>query len=199
MKHIISALVENHSGVLARVSGLISGRGFNIDSLAVGETHDPQVSRMTIVTVGDDRVLEQVIKQLNKLIDVIVIEDISEEDVMERELMLVKVSVGQKNRNDVMQLVNTFRAKIVDVNSEGLTIEVTGNESKVDSMLELLMPYGVVEVVRTGVVAMSRKKTLSIPEKKKIKVRKISLTKEEIATKKTASKKQTRKMAKDGM
>lgn len=199
MKHIISALVENHSGVLARVSGLISGRGFNIDSLAVGETHDPEVSRMTLVVVGDDRVLEQTVKQLGKLIDVIVIEDIKDEDVIDRELMLAKVEATTSTRNDIMQIVNTFRAKIVDVNPHSLTIEVTGSESKVDAMLELLTPFGVTEVVRTGLIAMSRRRTLTAPKKKTVKVKKIKLTTEEIARKKAASKKKTRSMAKDGM
>lgn len=199
MKHIISALVENHSGVLARVSGLISGRGFNIDSLAVGETHDPEVSRMTLVVVGDDRVLEQTVKQLGKLIDVIVIEDIKDEDVIDRELMLAKVEATTSTRNDIMQIVNTFRAKIVDVNPHSLTIEVTGSESKVDAMLELLTPFGVTEVVRTGLIAMSRKRTLTAPKKKTVKVKKIKLTTEELARKKAASKKKTRSMAKDGM
>ncbi|MBU3759749.1 MAG: acetolactate synthase small subunit [Candidatus Omnitrophica bacterium] len=165
MKHIISALVENHSGVLARVSGLISGRGFNIDSLAVGETQDPDVSRMTIVTTGDDRVVEQIIKQLGKLIDVIKVVDISEDEIIDRELVLAKISANPATRNDIMQIVNTFRAKVVDVNPKSLTIEVTGSESKVDAMLELLLPFGILEVVRTGLVAISRRAELAAPEK----------------------------------
>jgi len=201
MKHVISALVENHSGVLARVTTLISGRGFNIDSLAVGETHDPEVSRMTIVIVGNDRVLEQVIKQLLKLIDVIKIEDIQEDDKIDRELMLVKIEADSRSRLDVMQIVNTFRAKIVDVNPKSLIIEVTGNESKVDAMLELLIPFGVKEVVRTGLVAMSRRNSLVIPPKKKLKVKKLKVSKNELAQeeKKAAARKGKRAMAKDGM
>lgn len=199
MKHIISALVENHAGVLARVSGLISGRGFNIDSLAVGETQDPEVSRITLVVVGDDSVLEQTVKQIGKLIDVITIEDIKDADVIDRELMLAKVEATTSTRNDIMQVVNTFRAKIVDVNPHSLTIEVTGSESKVDAMLELLTPYGVTEVVRTGLIAMSRKKTLVIPKKKVVKTKKVKLTQKEIASKTAAKKKKTRSMAKDGM
>lgn len=201
MKHVISALVENHSGVLARVTTLISGRGFNIDSLAVGETHDPQVSRMTIVIVGDDRVLEQVIKQLLKLIDVIKIEDIQEDDKIDRELMLVKVEADSRSRLDVMQIVNTFRAKIVDVNPKSLVIEVTGNESKVDAMLELLVPFGVKEVVRTGLVAMSRRTSLIIPPRKELKIKKLKVSKKELEqeAKKAAARKGKRAMAKDGM
>lgn len=164
-KHIVSALVENHSGVLARVSTLISGRGFNIDSLAVGETHDPSVSRMTIVMVGDDRVCEQLIKQLNKLVEVIKVEDFRGHDFIDRELMLAKVNATAETRGDVMQIVNTFRAKIVDVTPDSLTVEVTGNESKIDAILELLDPFGITEVVRTGMVAMSRRNTLTAPEK----------------------------------
>lgn len=201
MKHVISALVENHSGVLARVTTLISGRGFNIDSLAVGETHDSNVSRMTIVIVGDDRVLQQVIKQLQKLIDVIKIEDIQEEDKIDRELMLVKVDADSKSRLDIMQIVNTFRAKIVDVNPKSLIIEVTGNESKVDAMLELLIPFGVKEVVRTGLVAMSRRSSLMIPPKKDVKIQKLKLSKKELQEekKKAEARKGKRAMAKDGM
>jgi acetolactate synthase I/III small subunit len=200
-KHIISALVENHSGVLSRVSTLVSGRGFNIDSLAVGETHDPSVSRMTIVTVGDGRALEQVIKQLGKLIDVIKVVDINTEEMIDRELMLVKVNAAAQSRSDVMQIVNTFRAKVVDVNPHSMVIEVTGGESKVDAMLELLTPYGITEVVRTGLVAMSRRSTLVAPAKLAVKTKKLTATKEEAAAlrKREAAKKKSRQMAKDGL
>lgn len=163
MKHTISVLVENHFGVLARVAGLFSARGFNIDSLAVGETHDPAISRMTIVAHGDERVLEQIVKQLRKLIDVICVQDLSKEELIDRELLLVKVKNDADSRNDVMQVVNTFRAKIVDVNPQTLTIEVTGGESKVDAMLELLVPMGIVETVRTGLVALSRRREVVAP------------------------------------
>lgn len=163
MKHTISVLVENHFGVLARVAGLFSARGFNIDSLAVGETHDPTVSRMTIVVHGDDRIVEQIIKQLNKLIDVIKVEDLSPEEMIDRELVLVKVKADAKNRNEIIQIVNTFRAKIADVNPESLAIEVTGGESKIDAMLELLAPFHIMETVRTGLVALARRKVLDIP------------------------------------
>lgn len=199
-KHIISALVENQSGVLARVSSLISGRGFNIDSLAVGETHDPTVSRMTLVIVGDARALEQVIKQLGKLIDVIRIVDINQDDMIDRELMLVKVNGSAQSRSDIMQIVNTFRAKVVDVNPSTLVIEVTGGESKVDAMLELLQPYGIVEVVRTGLVAMSRKNTLVAPAKAQTKTRAVKASKKDLAIlKREAARKKTRQMAKDGL
>ena len=165
MKHTVSVLVENHFGVLAHVAGLFSARGFNIDSLAVGETQDPSVSRMTIVAQGDDRIVEQILKQLDKLIDVIKVEDLSQDDFIERELVLAKVNADASTRGDVMQIVNTFRAKIVDVNPESLTIEVTGGESKVDAMLELLRPFGIREVVRTGTVAVARRKELTAPSK----------------------------------
>ncbi|MBP9865369.1 MAG: acetolactate synthase small subunit [Candidatus Omnitrophica bacterium] len=165
MKHTIGVLVENHFGVLARVAGLFSARGFNIDSLAVGETEDPAVSRMTIVSHGDDRVVDQIMKQLNKLIDVVKVVNLTQEDLIDRELLLVKVLAPASTRSEVMQIVNTFRAKIVDVNSKTLAIEVTGGESKIDAMLELLRPYGVLEVVRTGLVAMSRKFELSVAQK----------------------------------
>ena len=165
MKHTISVLVENHFGVLARVAGLFSARGFNIDSLAVGETQDETISRMTIVVHGDDRIVEQIIKQLNKLIDVIKVVDISDDEIIDRELVLAKVTASQTSRNEIMQIVNTFRGKIVDVNPETMTIEVTGGESKIDAMLELLKPLGIREVVRTGLIAVARRKELVAPSK----------------------------------
>lgn len=163
MKHTISALVENHFGVLAHVAGLFSARGFNIDSLAVGETQDPTVSRMTIVCQGDDRIVDQIIKQLNKLVDVIKVEDLTTTERIERELVLIKMRGSTDTRNDIMQVVNTFRAKIVDVNPNSLTIEVTGGESKIDAMLELLRPLGILEVVRTGLIAMGRRTEMTVP------------------------------------
>ena len=167
MKHVISVLVENHFGVLTHVAGLFSARGFNIDSLAVGETHDPTVSRMTIMVNGDDRIVEQIIKQLNKLIDVIKVEDLSDDEVIDRELVLVKVNADAKSRNDILQIVNTFRAKVVDVNPQSITIEVTGGESKIDAMVELLLPFGIRETVRTGLVALARRKELVAPSQQK--------------------------------
>ena len=169
MKHTISVLVENHFGVLARVAGLFSARGFNIDSLAVGETEDPSVSRMTILARGDERVLDQITKQLNKLVDVIKVQNLSESDMIDRELVLVKTNADATKRGDIMQIVNTFRAKIVDVGQASLTIEVTGGESKVEAMLTLLSPFGVREVVRTGIIAMARSSELKPPPRGKTK------------------------------
>lgn len=156
MKHTISVLVENHFGVLAHVAGLFSARGFNIDSLAVGETEDPTVSRMTIMAHGDDRVVEQIMKQLNKLIDVIKVQDLTGEEKISRELILIKVSAAASSRSDILQIVNTFRGKVVDVSAKSLTIEVTGSEEKIDAMLELMRPFGIKEVVRTGAIAIAR-------------------------------------------
>lgn len=195
MKHTISVLVENHFGVLAHVAGLFSARGFNIDSLAVGETEDPQYSRMTIVAHGDDNVLEQIMKQLNKLIDVIKVVDLTDKESIERELVLVKVAVTPSTRMEIMQVVQTFRAKVVDVSASTLTAEVTGTGSKVDAMLELLSPYGVKEVVRTGLIAMSRRGELiskEIPKKEKTTKKKVAkkktTTKKKVASKKTKKK-----------
>lgn len=166
MKHTISVLVENHFGVLAHVAGLFSARGFNIDSLAVGETDDPTVSRMTIVAHGDDRVIEQITKQLNKLIDVIKVQDLTKEEGISRALVLIKVSANASNRAEVLQIVNTFRAKVLDVSPRNLTIEVTGTEEKIDAMLELLRPFGIREVVRTGTIAIARKSELNLKKEK---------------------------------
>jgi acetolactate synthase-1/3 small subunit len=153
----MSVLVQNKSGVLARVAGLFSGRGFNIDSLCVAETLDPTKSRMTIVVDGDDRILEQVNKQLNKLIDAIKVTDFKGEDYVDRELVLVKVSVNSTTRSEVMQIVDIFRARIVSVNHNTLIVEITGNESKVSAFLELLRTFGIKEINRTGKIAMARK------------------------------------------
>ena len=166
MKHTISVLVENHFGVLAHVAGLFSARGFNIDSLAVGETDDPTVSRMTIVAHGDDRVIEQITKQLNKLIDVIKVQDLTDEEHISRELVLIKVHASATGRSDILQIVNTFRGKVVDVSPHSLTVEVTGSEEKIDAMLELLRPFGVKEVVRTGTIALARKTELNLKKEK---------------------------------
>lgn len=156
MKHTIAILVENHFGVLARVAGLFSARGFNIDSLAVGETQDPTISRITVVVEGDMKVLDQIIKQLNKLVDVIKVKDVSSEDHISRELVLIKVHCTTKYRSEIMQIIATFRAKVVDVSLGHATVEVTGSEGKVDALIELLRPYGLVEVVRTGLIALGR-------------------------------------------
>jgi len=156
MKHTISVLVENKPGVLARIAGLFSARGFNIESLAVGETEDPSTSRMTIIVGGDERILEQVTKQLNKLIDVIKINDFTQEDFINRDLILLKVNAEGTKRAQIMELVDIFRAKIVDVSHKSLIIELTGDEEKVVSFINLVRPFGIKEMVRTGRIAMSR-------------------------------------------
>jgi len=156
MKHTLSVLVENKPGVLARVSGLFSRRGFNIDSLAVGVTENPAISRMTIVVEGDDRILEQVIKQLNKLIDVIKVSDIKPESSIDRELALIKVEAGPKERPEVMQIADIFRARIIDVGTRTLVVEITGDVSKINAMTDLLRRFGIKEMVRTGKVSMLR-------------------------------------------
>ena len=156
MQHTITALVENKPGVLARVSGLFARRGFNIESLAVSITDDPSVSRMTIVVEGDDTVLEQITKQLHKLIDVIKVEDYQGMPIVQRELAMIKVNAEAPVRPDIMQVVNIFRAKIIDISDKTFTVEVTGSVEKIDAMEELLKPYGIRELVRTGRIAMMR-------------------------------------------
>jgi acetolactate synthase-1/3 small subunit len=157
MRHTISVLVENKFGVLTRVAGLFSGRGYNIDTLNVGPTADPTASRMTIVTRGDDATLEQIVKQLNKLADVLKVQDFRADEYVDRELVLVKVTVDTKTRAEVMQITDIFRAKIVDVQPKTLTIEITGDEGKVEKFLDLMKTFGVIDLTRTGRVAMSRK------------------------------------------
>ncbi len=157
MRHTLSVLVENKFGVLARIAGLFSGRGFNIDTLNVAPTQDPTTSRMTVVVKGDDAVLEQITKQLNKLDDVIKVQDFGEGEYVDRELVLIKVNVDSKSRAEVMQICDIFRAKIVDVAHRALTVEITGNESKIGAFLDLMEPFGIRDITRTGNVAMSRK------------------------------------------
>ena len=157
MRHTISVLVENKFGVLTRVAGLFSGRGYNIDSLNVAPTNDPTASRMTIVTRGDDATLEQIVKQLRKLANVMQVLDFREHEYVDRELALVKVSVDSKTRAEVMQITDIFRAKIVDVQPKTLTIEITGDESKLEKFLELMKAFGILDLARTGRVAMPRK------------------------------------------
>jgi acetolactate synthase-1/3 small subunit len=156
VRHIISVLVENEFGVLARVAGLFSGRGFNIEGLSVAETLDPSVSRITLVTRGDDQVLAQVEKQLNKLICVIKVTDFTETQHVERELVLVKVTADEKTRGELANIVDIFRAKIIDVSRRSYIVEITGTEDKVNAFIELLKPLGIKEIVRTGKVAMFR-------------------------------------------
>jgi acetolactate synthase I/III small subunit len=157
MRHTISVLVENKFGVLTRVAGLFSGRGYNIDSLNVAPTADQTASRMTIVTRGDDATLEQIVKQLKKLTDIIKVVDFRDGEYVDRELVLVKVSVDSASRAEVMQITDIFRAKIVDVQPETLTIEVTGDEGKLEKFVELMKSFGVLDLSRTGKVAMPRK------------------------------------------
>ena len=158
MRHTISVLVENKFGVLARVAGLFSGRGYNIDSLNVAETEDTTVSRMTIVARGDDRILEQITKQLNRLIDTVKVTDLTSEKHVERELVLVKVSATSKNRSEIIQISDIFRANIVDVTHEILVVSVIGSEDKVNAMIDMLRPYGIKEIARSGKVTISRGK-----------------------------------------
>lgn len=157
IRHTISVLVENKFGVLTRVAGLFSGRGYNIDTLNVGPTHDPKTSRMTIVTRGDDATVEQIVKQLNKLVNVLEVQDFRDAEYVDRELVLVKVKVNSQSRAEVMQIADIFRAKIVDVQPQSLTVEITGNESKVEKFLELMNNFGVTGLTRTGRVALPRK------------------------------------------
>jgi acetolactate synthase-1/3 small subunit len=156
MRHTISVLVENEFGVLSRVAGLFSGRGFNIESLTVAETLDPTVSRMTIVTSGNDQIIEQILKQLNKLISVIKVIDLTDADTVDRELVLIKVNAEVETKPEVLRLVDIFRAKIVDVAPRCYTIEMTGDEEKINALLQLLKPIGIREIVRTGRVAIAR-------------------------------------------
>ena len=156
MRHTLAVLVENKSGVLTRVAGLFSRRGYNIDSLAVGVTEDPTISRMTIVVRGDDHVLEQVTKQLNKLIDVIRVTDLGADESVERELALIKVVADANNRSEIIQIVDIFRARIIDVAAKSMTIEVTGDEGKIMGIEQLLRPFGIKEMVRTGKIALTR-------------------------------------------
>ncbi len=156
MKHTLSVLVENKPGVLNRIAGLFARRGFNIESLAVGETEDPKISRMTITLDGYDQPLEQVTKQLHKLINVIKITDLDPASSVDRELVMVKVKADPGTRSEIMQITEIFRAKIIDVSKTMLVIEVTGTREKVTAFMKLLRPFGIVELVRTGRIAMSR-------------------------------------------
>ena len=156
MKHIIAVIVENKSGVLTRIAGLFSRRSFIIDSLSVGATDNPEYSRMTITVQGDRDVLEQVIKQLSKLINVIRVSELDPAESLERELAVIKVSVDRESRSEIMQIVNIFRARIIDVSQRSMIIEVTGDEEKVDAMVQLLRQFGIKELARTGKVSMVR-------------------------------------------
>lgn len=159
MRHTISVLVENKFGVLSRVSGLFSGRGYNIESLSVGGTIDPQVSVMTIVTSGDDWIIEQISKQLNKLIDIIKVTDLTELDHVEREMVLIKVAPRQEYKAEVLRTAEIFRGRIVDSSQNTYTIEITGDEKKIEAFIEIMRPMGIKECVRTGKVAIAREIT----------------------------------------
>lgn len=156
MRHVLSALVQNQPGVLAHISGMLASRGFNIDSLAVGETEDPQLSRMTFVVVGDDAVVEQVRKQLAKIVTVVKVVDISSEDYVERDLMLIKVAATPAQRMEIVLLVEMFRARVVDISPDSLMIEISGQERKIEAFIDLMRPYGIVELARTGRIALVR-------------------------------------------
>ena len=156
MKHIISALVENKPGVLAHVAGMFAARAFNIDSLAVGRTEDPRMSRMTIVVIGDDRVVEQVRKQLAKIVPVVKVQDFAGQPVVARDLMLMAISVPPEKRPEAVSLIEMFRAKVVDIGPKQLMVEVSGPESKIEAFINACRPYGIKNMVRTGTIAMPR-------------------------------------------
>jgi acetolactate synthase-1/3 small subunit len=157
MRHVLSALVQNVPGVLAHISGMLASRGYNIDSLAVGETDDPKLSRMTFVVVGDHRVLEQVRKQLQKIVTVVQVDDISSQDYVERDLMLMKIQCQPGvTRSEIRELVDIFRGRIVDVGPEQMMVEISGRESKIEAFIERMRPFGISELVRTGRIAMVR-------------------------------------------
>ena len=156
MKHVITALVQNTPGVLAHVAGMFAARGFNIDSLVVGRTEDPAFSRMTIVVLGDDRTLEQVRKQLAKIVTVVRVRDFQETEFVERDLMLVRVACPPEKRAEVVELANLFRGRVIDVAPQSLAIELSGPEPKLEAFIDLLRPYGIRELARTGIIAMQR-------------------------------------------
>ena len=157
MRHVLSAVVQNVPGVLAHISGMLASRGYNIDSLAVGETEDPNLSRMTFVLVGDDHVLEQVRKQLEKIVTVVRVLDVSSQDFVERDLMLIKVNAeAGSSRNEIHELAEIFRGKIVDVGRSEVIVEISGTENKIVAFIDLMRPFGIRELVRTGRIAMVR-------------------------------------------
>ena len=156
MRHVVSALVQNVPGVLAHISGMLASRGFNIDSLAVGETEEPELSRMTFVVMGDDRVLEQIRKQLEKIVTVVKVVDVSSQDYVERDLMLMKVKAPAGKRSEIRELVDIFRGRIVDVGADEVMIEMSGRESKIEAFINSMRPFGITELVRTGRIAMVR-------------------------------------------
>jgi len=164
MRHVLSALVQNQPGVLAHVSGMFASRGFNIDSLAVGETENPHLSRITVTVVGDDRHLEQVRKQMEKIVTVVKVHDISREDFVERDLMLIKIQVPPERRAELQGLVQIFRGRIVDVSADQLMVEISGQERKIEAFIDCVRPYGILEVARTGRIALVRGSRPAAPE-----------------------------------
>jgi len=164
MKHVISAMVMNQPGVLAHISGMLASRAFNIESLAVGETENPEFSRMTFVVAGDDKTVDQVRKQLEKIVTVVKVTDFRGQEIVERDLMLIKVGTISAPRADVLELVEIFRCKIVDVGPEHVMIEISGQESKLSSFIDLVRPFGILEMVRTGRIALSRSSSLSVDQ-----------------------------------
>jgi acetolactate synthase I/III small subunit len=155
-KHVLSVLVENHSGVLSKVSGLFSRRGYNIHSLSVGITEDPGISRITMVVYGNEQIIEQITKQLNKLIDVIKVQELNHNNAVYREAALIKVNASSQNRSSIIGIVNIFRANIIDVNEDTMIVEISGDEDKLSALIELLRPYGIKELIRTGLTALHR-------------------------------------------
>ena len=156
MRHVVSAVVQNVPGVLAHISGMLASRGYNIDSLAVGETENPDLSRMTFVVVGDDNVLEQVRKQLEKVVTVVRVVDVSSQDFIERDLMLIKVRAPLGRRSEIRELAEIFRGRIVDVGTDEVIVEISGQEHKIESFIDLMRPFEIIELVRTGRIAMVR-------------------------------------------
>ncbi|MEE9521448.1 MAG: acetolactate synthase small subunit [candidate division NC10 bacterium] len=181
-RHILTLLVENRIGVLAKIAGLIAAKGYNIDSVSVGETMDNSVSRVTLVVHGDDWVMEQVLKQLNRLIDVIKVVDLTEEDYIEREMVLVRVNAEPPDRAEILRIGDIFRAKVVDLTHRTYTLEVTGDEDKIQALLELLRPFGIKELVRTGRIAIGRANK-SLPRK----LERVAGNDEEVEKKSTAA------------
>lgn len=156
MRHVITVLVDNEPGVLSRISGLFSGRGFNIESLNVAETLESSISRMTLVTRGNDQIVEQIIKQLNKLVNVIKVLDLTGSDFVDREMALIQVTATASSRAEILRIVDIFRGRIVDVSSRTYTMEITGDDKKIQAVIDLLLPFGITEIVRTGKVAITR-------------------------------------------
>ncbi len=180
-RHILTVLVENRIGVLARIAGLIAAKGYNIDSVSVGETMDNSTSRVTLVVHGDDWVMEQVVKQLNRLIDVIKVVDLFEEDFVEREMILIRVNAESTYRAEILRIVDIFRAKIVDVTHRTYTLEASGDEDKIRALLELLRPFGIQEFVRTGRIAIARA-SKAVPRK----LERVAGNEEQVESKSTA-------------